>query len=62
MNNARPLDRPVGTTTFTSISPRYAAAMIVTVQPQRPSVNVPSGTQPRERAMIAAITASRNER
>ena len=39
-----------------------AAAMIVTVQPQRPSVNAPSGTQPRERAMIAAITVSRNDR
>ena len=36
--------------------------MIVTGQPHFPSLNAPSGTQPRVRAMIAAITASRNER
>ena len=36
--------------------------MIDTVQPHFPSWNAPSGTQPRSRAMIAAITVSRNER
>ena len=36
--------------------------MIVTGQPHLPSVNAPSGIQPRRRATIAPITVSRNER
>ena len=59
---ARPLVSPVGTTMFRSIRPRYAAAMIDTGQPQRSSLNEPSGIHPRARATIAAIIVRKNDR
>ena len=63
LNSApRGLDRPVGATMSMNMTSRYSPATMITGHPQRPRVNLPSGTQPRARAIPAPITVSRNDR